>query len=219
MTRLLFRKIVIYCSGTSLAYLVRWRLRLSTELCGVYVHRFLEPDVPVYHDHPWNFLTLILKGGYTEHRPWHPPRKRRGLARLPLRRAAALRRRARRRHLDARPALPPPPRVGLLARRPPRALGPLARVRPPQRSQQHGGRLMSSRNRARIRQRERLLWRFGDIEARKLLIRLSEESWRAGDLETCVLLLHAEMYLADRLAYELNPPPSKRAVPTTEPSK
>lgn len=77
MTRLLFQKIVIFCSGTSIEYLVRYRLRLSNDLFGIYVHHFREPDIPVFHDHPWNFLTLILRGGYTEHRPWHPPRKRR----------------------------------------------------------------------------------------------------------------------------------------------
>lgn len=50
-------------------YLTRWRV-IQTPLFGVYVHRFYGPDPrPTLHDHPWNFLSLVLRGGYTEFTP------------------------------------------------------------------------------------------------------------------------------------------------------
>lgn len=65
-------------------------------------------------------------------------------------------------------------------------------------------------------ERDRLIWRGGDLQARYLLIRLSEDAYRRGELEACAMLYHAEMYLADRLAYALSPSPSKWAIPTAE---
>lgn len=50
-------------------YLTRWRV-IQTPLFGVYLHRFEGPDPrPTLHDHPWNFLSLVLRGGYTEFTP------------------------------------------------------------------------------------------------------------------------------------------------------
>lgn len=50
-------------------YLTRWRI-VQTPLFGVYLHRFEGPDPrPTLHDHPWNFLSLVLRGGYTEFTP------------------------------------------------------------------------------------------------------------------------------------------------------
>jgi hypothetical protein len=47
-------------------YLTRWRL-ISTPWFGLYVHRIDKPDPrPTLHDHPWPFVTFVLKGGYTE---------------------------------------------------------------------------------------------------------------------------------------------------------
>ena len=61
-------KETIYCRpGTP--YLTRWCLR--TRWFGVYVHRFEESDIPVMHDHPWNFVSIVLRGGYAEYRPGH----------------------------------------------------------------------------------------------------------------------------------------------------
>ena len=60
-------------------------LRLRVVSCrwfGVYVHWFHASDDDTLHDHPWPFLTVILRGGYWEHTPgrdgapvkrWHPP--------------------------------------------------------------------------------------------------------------------------------------------------
>lgn len=48
-------------------YLVRWRL-VQTPWFGIYLHRFEGPDPrPTLHDHPWNFRSLVLRGGYTEY--------------------------------------------------------------------------------------------------------------------------------------------------------
>lgn len=49
-------------------YLTRWRV-IQTPWFAFYVHKFTGPDPrPTLHDHPWNFLSVVLKGGYTEHR-------------------------------------------------------------------------------------------------------------------------------------------------------
>lgn len=64
------------------AYLVRWSLWLPFG-ASLKVHRILRPDDDrCAHDHPWWFLRVILRGGYTEvHgpenrervlRPWRP---------------------------------------------------------------------------------------------------------------------------------------------------
>jgi hypothetical protein len=36
---------------------------------NVTLHRVVKSDDPVFHDHPWPFMTIILKGGYYE---WQP---------------------------------------------------------------------------------------------------------------------------------------------------
>jgi hypothetical protein len=48
-------------------YLRRWRL-IQTPLFAIYLHRiFLEDADREPHDHPWNFTSLVLRGGYIEH--------------------------------------------------------------------------------------------------------------------------------------------------------
>lgn len=50
-------------------YMHRWRL-IHTKWFGVRIHHILRSDSDrEYHDHPFTFLSLILKGGYLEHRP------------------------------------------------------------------------------------------------------------------------------------------------------
>lgn len=47
-------------------YLTRYRL-MQTPWFAIYVHRFDGPDSrPTLHDHPWPFLSLVLRGGYQE---------------------------------------------------------------------------------------------------------------------------------------------------------
>ena len=62
-------------------YLRRLRV-VSCPWFGIYVHWFHASDDDSLHDHPWPFLSLILRGGYWEHTPgpagsllkrWHPP--------------------------------------------------------------------------------------------------------------------------------------------------
>src|ERR1700683_401554 len=46
----------------------RWKFR--SPLGAVHVHHFLRSNSEgVYHDHPWWFLTIVLRGCYTDHSP------------------------------------------------------------------------------------------------------------------------------------------------------
>lgn len=36
---------------------------------NTFLHNIKGSDEPVYHDHPWDYLTIILSGGYWEHTP------------------------------------------------------------------------------------------------------------------------------------------------------
>lgn len=47
-------------------YLRRWRV-IQTPLCSLYLHKIVRGDSdPFVHDHPWVFLSIILRGGYVE---------------------------------------------------------------------------------------------------------------------------------------------------------
>lgn len=49
-------------------YLTRLRI-VQTPWCALYLHRMDTPDSrPTLHDHPWNFVSIILRGGYIERR-------------------------------------------------------------------------------------------------------------------------------------------------------
>ena len=49
-------------------YLSRLRI-VQTPWFALYLHRMDGPDSrPTLHDHPWNFVSLILRGGYVERR-------------------------------------------------------------------------------------------------------------------------------------------------------
>lgn len=50
----------------STTYLTRWRV-VETPWFGVYLHAIRLPDRdPHPHDHPWPFVAMMLRGGYTE---------------------------------------------------------------------------------------------------------------------------------------------------------
>lgn len=36
---------------------------------NVTLHKIVKSDDPIMHDHPWPYLTIVLKGGYWEHTP------------------------------------------------------------------------------------------------------------------------------------------------------
>lgn len=44
---------------------------------NILIHQFMQSDVPTFHDHPWSYFTIVLKGGYWEHTPqgtfWRKP--------------------------------------------------------------------------------------------------------------------------------------------------
>lgn len=47
-------------------YLTRWRI-VQTPFFAIYLHKIEAPDSrPTLHNHPWNFLSIVLRGGYTE---------------------------------------------------------------------------------------------------------------------------------------------------------
>lgn len=49
-------------------YVIRWRI--ETPIGSVRVHHWLGPDDDrAFHDHPWWFLTFVLRGGYTDVSP------------------------------------------------------------------------------------------------------------------------------------------------------
>lgn len=49
-------------------YVIRWRIEVP---CGsLRLHHWLGPDDGrAFHDHPWWFLTLVLRGSYTDRSP------------------------------------------------------------------------------------------------------------------------------------------------------
>lgn len=53
--------------GSPDVYLRRWCI-VKGPLFSIRIHQFLRDDHDVFHDHPWSFVTLILKGGYWEDR-------------------------------------------------------------------------------------------------------------------------------------------------------
>jgi len=36
---------------------------------NVTLHKIVRSDDPIFHDHPWPYMTIVLKGGYYEHTP------------------------------------------------------------------------------------------------------------------------------------------------------
>lgn len=36
---------------------------------NITLHKIVKSDDPIFHDHPWPFITIVLKGGYWEHVP------------------------------------------------------------------------------------------------------------------------------------------------------
>jgi hypothetical protein len=33
------------------------------------LHKIVKSDDPIFHDHPWPYMTIVLRGGYWEHTP------------------------------------------------------------------------------------------------------------------------------------------------------
>lgn len=59
---------VFYIKGgpqSTTVYLVRYIVFKSKWGC-MYIHRFMRSDSDTPHDHPWNFFTYVISGGYKE---------------------------------------------------------------------------------------------------------------------------------------------------------
>jgi hypothetical protein len=51
-------------------YLIRYYV-FKSKLFNIFIHRFMRSDRDDLHDHPWDFVTYLVKGGYAEVR-WNP---------------------------------------------------------------------------------------------------------------------------------------------------
>ncbi|SKU88762.1 Uncharacterised protein [Mycobacteroides abscessus subsp. massiliense] len=50
-------------------YLLRWHVIPRNKRFNIYLHKFLgSDDDRALHDHPWWFVSILLKGSYWEHR-------------------------------------------------------------------------------------------------------------------------------------------------------
>lgn len=67
-TRWRFRiKKKIITRNDTMPYLIRYTI-FNCPLFGIKLHNLLRSDDDCLHDHPWAFISFILKGGYVEHR-------------------------------------------------------------------------------------------------------------------------------------------------------
>lgn len=64
----LYRKKII-TRGNNEAYLIRYSIPwLTCKWFAVKIHHILLSDDACLHSHPWGFVSIILRGGYLEHR-------------------------------------------------------------------------------------------------------------------------------------------------------
>lgn len=61
-----FYKKTTITRGDNMPYLVRYSL-FSCRFFAIKVHHILISDDDCMHNHPWGFISLILKGAYLEH--------------------------------------------------------------------------------------------------------------------------------------------------------
>lgn len=70
-----FDKRIIKRRG-NVPYLIRWTILgfgIDSSWFSIKLHNILISDEECLHNHPWTFISIILKGGYTEHTkhlPW-----------------------------------------------------------------------------------------------------------------------------------------------------
>lgn len=50
-------------------YYLLFKDRKSWFPFNITLHKICKSDIPILHDHPWGYASLILKGGYIEHVP------------------------------------------------------------------------------------------------------------------------------------------------------
>jgi hypothetical protein len=61
--------IVNHPADPNKVYLKRWWIIPRNKYFNIYLHNFLASDDPIYHDHPWWSIGILVKGNYYEHRP------------------------------------------------------------------------------------------------------------------------------------------------------
>ncbi len=67
ITRLLSGKPHFYIGGVLNPYMLRWFLIPRNPFFNIYLHKFVrDDDDRALHDHPWWFISVMLKGGYVE---------------------------------------------------------------------------------------------------------------------------------------------------------
>jgi hypothetical protein len=54
--------------GDTDVYLIRYYI-FQSKYFNIFIHRFMRSDRDDMHDHPWNFGTYVVKGGYAEQVP------------------------------------------------------------------------------------------------------------------------------------------------------
>lgn len=68
-TRLISGEPHFVIGGRDRPYMLRWYVIPRNPLVNVYLHKFMrDDDDRALHDHPWNFLSIMLWGSYREHR-------------------------------------------------------------------------------------------------------------------------------------------------------
>ena len=74
------RRRIIYDREKHEPYLIRYYLFLKDRKWfpfNVFLHNFRKSDIDDLHDHPWHWMTIVLKGGYWEYTPkgkfWRGP--------------------------------------------------------------------------------------------------------------------------------------------------
>lgn len=72
----LYKRKVISRGDDGKPYLIRYSI-FSCAWFAIKIHNILLSDHDCLHDHPWNFISIILWGGYVEHtvkgtRIYHP---------------------------------------------------------------------------------------------------------------------------------------------------
>lgn len=74
------RRRIVYDKITQEPYLERYYIFLKERGSfpfNIFIHKFLKSDPDDLHDHPWDYFTFILSGGYWEHTPegnfWRRP--------------------------------------------------------------------------------------------------------------------------------------------------
>src|SRR6185369_13137745 len=67
LRRLLSGKPHFVIGGHEDPYMLRWYLIPRNRRLNIYLHKFMRDDEDrALHDHPWWFISLVLRGAYTE---------------------------------------------------------------------------------------------------------------------------------------------------------